>query len=204
MTPAEEIRDFWFRDLDASGVPTQADVARWFRGGAVLDDEIRERFGAHVERALQGRLEAWRTEPTGTLALVLLLDQFTRNVYRGDARAFSGDGLAREIARERVESGSHLSFLPVERYFLYMPFMHAENLEDQDLGVRLFSALEASVLESGASKSAAEFFAVGTEWARRHRDAIKSVGRFPARNDALGRESRPDERAFLLRHPEGF
>src|SRR5205814_10592390 len=127
------------------------------------------------------------------LALVLLLDQFSRNLFRGDARAFAQDAHARDCARQALARGDDLGFLPVERQFLYMPFEHSEELADQDLAVEKMRALEAFEQTRGLAR-----------WAERHRDVIRRFGRFPHRNAILGRESTPEEIDFLKQPGSSF
>jgi uncharacterized protein (DUF924 family) len=127
------------------------------------------------------------------LALVVVLDQFSRNLYRGDARAFAQDAHARECAREVLERGDDLARLPVERQFLYLPFVHSEDATDQDLAVELMRNLEAFPETRDA-----------VVWAEKHRDVIRRFGRFPHRNAALGRPSTPAELAFLAQPGSGF
>lgn len=197
MYRQDTILDFWFEGAD-EGDRSRA-VARWFRGGPELDDAIRMRFGADVEAALSGELADWADTSRGRVALVILLDQFTRNIFRGTARAFSGDASALGLAREAVESGLDRSMRDVERYFLYLPFEHAENSADQARSVELFQALSAETAKQGVS-----LFADAADWALRHQVVIDRFGRFPSRNEALGRESSAEEVAFLAEVPTGF
>jgi len=127
------------------------------------------------------------------LALVLVLDQFSRNLYRGDARAFAQDSHARECARQALARGDDLALMPVERQFLYMPFEHSEDVADQDLAVDRMRSLEAFEATRGL-----------TEWAERHRVIIRRFGRFPHRNAALGRASTPGETEFVKQPGSGF
>jgi len=183
---AQAVLDFWFGD---GGIR-----AEWFRKDEVFDTQIRERFGPLIERAVAGELLDWQASPQAALARIVLLDQFTRNVHRGSARAFDGDALALGAARAMVASGWHLALPPVQRCFVYLPFEHAEDLAAQDEALRLFTALaaEAPELESNL------------DYARRHRVIIERFGRFPHRNAALGRASTPEEIAFLQQPGSGF
>ena len=186
MNP-EHVLDFWF------GVPPGKARAEWFRKDAAFDEEIRARFGALHATASQRGLEAWRAEPLPMLALVVVLDQFSRNLYRGDARAFAQDAHARECAREALARGDDKGLLPVQRQFLYLPLEHSEDLADQEECVELMRALEAYEPTRGL-----------TEWAVKHRDIVARFGRFPHRNAALGRPSTPEEIAFLQQPGSGF
>jgi uncharacterized protein (DUF924 family) len=143
--------------------------------------------------AARGEREAWRAHPQPMLALVVVLDQFSRNLYRGDARSFAQDVHARECAVQAVGRGDDLGLLPVERQFLYLPFEHSEDLADQRKGLALMRALEAFEETRG-----------GAEWALRHCEIVERFGRFPHRNAALGRASTPEEVEFLRQPGSGF
>ena len=196
---AEELLWLWFGQISVEGLCEERVTRRWFRAGPAFDRECAEAFGEVVEEALGGGLESWNSAPRSCLALILLLDQLPRNIHRGTARAFAGDARALATAGALVDGGSHLELRPVERYFAYLPFEHAEDLAVQDRAVALMGALAASPPPGGEA-----LFAGGLEWAERHRVAIRRLGRFPARNGALGRESTADEIAFLAEHPIGF
>ena len=181
------IHSFWF------GRPAGAARAEWFRKDAGFDEEIRRRFG-EVHAAAAGReLEAWRAAPQPMLALVIVLDQFSRNLYRNDARAFAQDAHALECAKQAVARGDDRHLLPVERQFLYLPYEHSEDLADQEKGLELMTPLEAFEATRGVA-----------EWARKHRDIVERFGRFPHRNAALGRRSTPEETQFLEQPGSGF
>jgi uncharacterized protein (DUF924 family) len=153
---------------------------------------VRRRFGSCVEAALAGALPAtWAGEP---LAEILLLDQFTRNIFRGTPRAFAGDARALALARTLVDSGIHLTLHPLQRWFAYLPLEHAEDAVAQDESVRLFGALAAAdPARAGA-----------LDYARRHREIVQRFGRFPHRNTILGRTSSAEETAFLQQPGSGF
>jgi uncharacterized protein (DUF924 family) len=185
----EEVLEFWFGPPETRG----AARAEWFRKDDKFDAEIQGRFGALHGQAARGELDAWRASPASMLALVVVLDQFSRNLYRGDARAFAQDAYARECAREALARGDEAGLLPVERQFLYMPFEHSEDLGDQDLAVERMRALEAFEPTRGL-----------TDWAERHRVIIRRFGRFPHRNAVLGRASTPEETEFLKQPGSGF
>ncbi len=156
----------------------------WFAKDTAFDALIRSRFAATHHAAARGELQAWEQSADGTLALLLLLDQFPRNIWRGSAHAFATDPLARAIARKAVGHGHDQWHAPPLRSFFYLPFEHAEDAADQDLAVSLCEALER---ETGQQDN----------WARKHRDIIVRFGRFPHRNACLGRQSTPEELAFL-------
>lgn len=167
----EEVVAFW-RD---------AGPQQWFSKSAAFDAEFRRRFeGAHMAAAAR-ELDDWLGEATGALALMVLLDQFPRNAYRGTAHMFATDPLARYCAERAIGVGHDLAVEPQLRQFFYLPFEHAESLEAQERGVALMEALGGDTLR----------------WAVLHRDIIKRFGRFPHRNAALGRLATPAEQAFL-------
>lgn len=168
--------DFWFGQ----------DRKAWFEKNPSFDEEIRRRFLGLYERAAAGGLAPWMGAPRSCLALAILLDQFPRNMFRGTARAFAADGLAREAARTIVERGWDQGMSADERTFAYLPFEHSEALQDQETSLRLFQGTE------------------NFEWARRHWEIIRRFGRFPHRNAILGRASTPEEAEFLKQPGSGF
>ena len=182
MRPAE-VTDYWF------GPSTERERAAprsfWFAASEATDGEIRHRFGPTVEAALGGELDAWAESDDGALAMILLLDQFTRNIHRGTAGAFAGDSAALRLASGLVNSVADRRYSRLERWFIYMPFEHSEALRDQQQSLRLFGEL------------AAEGEAAPLAWAQRHFDVIQRFGRFPHRNAILGRSSTPAELDFL-------
>jgi uncharacterized protein (DUF924 family) len=190
VTPAEVLA-FWFGRSDAVD-------ARWFKRSDAFDAAIRARFGATVQLALAGRLDGWAAQPPEALALILLLDQFTRNMYRGTPAAFAGDAQALTLALQLVHSGEHLRLPPLQRWFAYLPLEHAEDLTLQQQCVHLFEALAA---EEGPHREA---LAGALDYARRHHDVVARFGRFPHRNAILGRASTAEEAAFLLQPGSSF
>jgi uncharacterized protein (DUF924 family) len=178
---AADVLQFWF------GAEGDAPRAQWFRKDAAFDALIAERFGALVERALLGDMTGWGDAPDGALARILLLDQFTRNVFRDTPRAFAGDALALAVARAMVARGDDQALPPLRRVFVYLPFEHAEDRAAQQQALALFAALRA------ADTTLAEF----EDYARRHAVVIERFGRFPYRNAVLGRASTAEELAFL-------
>lgn len=186
---AAEVIDFWF----GSTAPTQPREV-WFRKDEAFDALIRARFGPRIEQALAGGLADWDATPHGALARVVVLDQFTRNVFRGSARAFAGDTLALAAARAAVARGDDRRLAPVMRPFVYLPFEHAEDAAAQAESLRLFGALAAAHPEQADL----------LEWARRHAAVIERFGRYPHRNEALGRESTAAEAAFLREPGSSF
>lgn len=193
LITSQDVLDFWFLPIGDNGHNAQR--AEWFRKDEQFDRQIREQFGAAVEQAVAGGLRRWDDEGAqGTLARIVMLDQMTRNVYRGTAQAFAGDALALEAALALDGSGANQTLPPVQRLFSYMPFEHAEDLALQQRSLDRFEMLNAS----------AGGFAGTYDFARRHYDVIRRFGRFPHRNAILGRESTPEEREFLRQPGSGF
>jgi uncharacterized protein (DUF924 family) len=190
MQVQDGILDFWFGSRDSAEYGKAR--ALWFRKDDATDGAMRGRFGADVETALEGGFSDW-TEPRHLLARVLLLDQFTRNVFRGTPRAFAGDGPALALSRSAIARGDDSVLAPVERWFLYMPFEHAEDADAQQASLELFARLRD---ETGMTDPLA--------WAERHAAVIRRFGRYPHRNAILGRESTAGEIAFLAQPGSGF
>jgi uncharacterized protein (DUF924 family) len=192
MTTADEVLDFWFGDALDSPEAALARCLVWFQGGDEFDQEIRRRFGSLPGRAQRDEFVAWARAPRSALALVIVLDQFPRNLFRGTARAFECDARARSVAREALEAGHDLELDPLEATFLYLPFEHSEDLRDQHHCVALYEQLVKRV-PSGQTA----LYEQSVDYARRHRDTIERFGRFPHRNQALGRQPTPEEVAYL-------
>ncbi|HEY5323984.1 MAG TPA: DUF924 family protein [Caldimonas sp.] len=181
----QQVLDFWFGAPDSAEFGTQRKA--WFVKDAEFDRRIVERFGPTIERALRGELDAWAQTPSGALARILLLDQFTRNAFRGDRRAFAGDAQALAAAIALVGSRQDESLPSVLRAFAYLPFEHAEGLAMQDEAIRLFTRLVATSPELASM----------LDYAHRHRLVIERFGRFPHRNTILGRRSTAEELAHI-------
>lgn len=186
---AARVRTFWFGEP-----PTTTPRAAWFRKDAAFDAQIRDDFGALIETALAGGLQAWDSTPAGTLARILVLDQFTRNAYRDTARAFAGDALALAAAQALVASGGDRTLAPLQRWFVYLPFEHAEDLAMQRQSMALFTALAEE--HPGLADA--------RHWAQKHFEVIERFGRYPHRNALLGRPSTPQELAYLQQPGSGF
>jgi uncharacterized protein (DUF924 family) len=182
---AQAVLDFWFLAPDNPGHGQSR--AEWFRKDDAFDAQIRERFGALIDTAIDGGLRDWAATPRGALALILLLDQFTRNVYRDTPRAFAGDEQALTLAVALTQNGQDQELEPTLRAFVYMPFEHAEDLAMQARAVELFQLLVQS----------REGFESMLDYAQRHQEVIARFGRFPHRNAILGRDSTPEELTFL-------
>lgn len=188
----KELLDFWFGELDENGIPDRDHRNRWFRNDRAFDQEIRRRFLSLVLFASEQGLDHWRKAAGGSLAEILLLDQFTRNIFRGGAMAFDNDRLARQLCRGAMQRGQDLELPPVQRAFLYMPLQHSEKLADQELSVECYQQLSATT-----DGVLGDFLGSFLQSARDHRDIIARFGRFPHRNKALKRASSQDEQAYL-------
>lgn len=194
MGRAEEILRFWFGDPEDPDGEYGQQRKVWFKKDPGFDDRIRRCFLTDYEQAAAGELVTWRHEPRPCLALVILLDQFPRNLFRGDARSFASDRAARDTAYYALAQGYDQQVLPVERIFFYLPLEHSENLADQDRSVELVRSLQATHPE----------FEPSLDYALRHRDVIQRFGRFPHRNKILGRETTSEEAEFLQRPGSRF
>lgn len=180
MSTHEEILTFWFDEIDSS---------QWWKVDPAFDELICTRFGALLQKASQGELYTWRTTPGGRLAEVIVLDQFSRNVYRNTPQAFAQDPLALVLAQEAVGAGAHKSLEPTECSFLLMPYMHSESRQIHDQAEELFK----------------EFASEGNyDFELKHKAIIDRFGRYPHRNAILGRESTPEETEFLKQPGSGF
>ena len=188
----DTIHAFWFGKLDEAGMCVTDRNSLWFASSAETDEACRVRFGHWVEQALAGELEDWMDTDDGLIALILLLDQFTRNIYRGTAQAFAGDSRALAIAQHTIGRGRHLRLPAIHQVFLYLPLEHSEDMEVQEECVTL--------LEELAGITGSEQITGFTRYAVAHRDVIAQFGRFPHRNAILGRESSPGELAYLEKH----
>ncbi|MEB3830474.1 DUF924 family protein [Phormidium sp. CCY1219] len=191
MSRVEKILEFWF------GKPEDPEYGKsrkiWFTKDAEFDETVRSHFLADYEMAAQGLLEGWKDAPESCLALILLLDQFPRNLFRATPQAFATDPQALAAAQHAIERGYDKQMLPVKRWFFYLPFEHSENLEHQHQAIALFCQLS----DDPESASAIDY-------AERHRAIIERFGRFPHRNAILRRKSTPEEREFLQQPGSGF
>ena len=191
----EHVLEFWF-GAQENGFSSDERRARWFSGGAAFDEEIRAAFGSAPDDALNGAIDHWLAEPQSRLAFILVCDQFPRNLYRGEPRAFATDALALAAAARGVETRADLELNFDERAFFYMPFEHSESLLDQHTCVGLFSALRDGTPERNRHLTGGYL-----PHAHQHRDIVARFGRFPHRNAALERNSTPEEAAFLVDSP---
>jgi uncharacterized protein (DUF924 family) len=171
----------------------------WYRGGPAVDDEIRARFGAEVDLACEGGLSEWEASPEGAFGLILLLDQFTRNLFRGTPDAWKGDPRAFRVVNQAIDAGLDKALHPVERIWLYHPFHHSESPANQDRGLGLLNALRAE-----AAAEWRPYVDQSIQGWTRHRNIVAEFGRFPHRNAILGRDETPAEEAFLAKGAENF
>jgi uncharacterized protein (DUF924 family) len=190
VTP-EAILAFWFGREGEEGYGEYREA--WFSRDPDFDREVRDRFEDAYEEAVVGKLEQWKEEARSCLALILVLDQFPRNMFRGDARMYAADGLALAAARHALQQAYDRELAPVQRMFMYLPFEHSENLEDQRLSVELFRMLAE---ETGSQDTLI--------YAVQHLKIIDRFGRFPHRNEILGRWSTPEEAEFLKEPGSSF
>jgi uncharacterized protein (DUF924 family) len=199
---AGEILGFWFGDV-AQATPTleqlKARTRLWFAKSDETDRAIRERFGADVERAARGELDHWAETPLGRLALVVLLDQFPRNMFRGSARAFEADGKALALVEEGLAAGVDRELFPGERFVFYLPLMHSEDRVRQARSSQLYARLR----DEGPAHLREELGSAAW-FADRHKYIVDRFGRFPHRNAALGRASTPEEVEFLKEPNSSF
>jgi uncharacterized protein (DUF924 family) len=194
-----EVLSFWFGESNDDAQTIAQNSTRWWQANARFDTEIRMRFAALRDDAIAGDLDTWLHTPRGRLALIILVDQFSRNLFRNDARAYEHDALARHWCEDGLKIAADDALRPVERVFLYLPLEHSESVADQDLAVTLFRLLRDSV-----PAAQREAFANFLRYAERHRNVIARFGRFPHRNLVLHRESSAEELRFLEQPGSSF
>jgi uncharacterized protein (DUF924 family) len=176
----QEVLDFWFNDIE----PKQ-----WFEKNIDFDNTIKDRFGALHRQAIQGELSAWRDSPKGALAEIIVLDQFSRNIYRDQPESFAADPMALALAQVAISNGFDVELSPTERSFLYMPFMHSESAVIHKQAVTLFSELD--IVNS-------------LDFELKHKKIVDRFGRYPHRNAILGRKSSSEELAFMAEPDSSF
>ena len=204
MNSIDQIIVFWFDALtDATPIDKKSPPAKlWFNGGRAFDEEIRQKFLKDFEKAKAGEFKDWEKTACGRLALVILFDQFSRNMFRNTPQAFETDPLALELCQRSIKDGKDKELMLIERVFLYMPFMHAESLGVQEEGIRHLELL----IEESKTKAPLNtpYFKYNLTYAKCHRDIIAKFGRFPHRNKALQRASTPAEAEFLAKPGSSF
>ena len=193
METARKVLEYWLGPEQDRDTPADALRKRWFRKSDETDKTIRREFAAHVERAGQGDYDDWQLDPRGNLAIVILLDQFTRNIHRGRGDMYRYDPKAAQCAKDALEHGHDRALRASERYFLFMPFMHSEALADQQRCCELMQRLATEAPHLDASS-----------YAQQHKDIVERFGRFPHRNVLLGRSSTPEELDFLKQPGSSF
>lgn len=188
----QRVLDFWFQpgSMDQPTIDSRMD--RWFTADAVTDALIRTEFGPLVDKASKGLLDAWTATPQGRLALIILLDQFRRSIYRGTPKAFSRDPQVLKICVEGAARGDYKTLGPFQQAFYFMPLQHAESLKIQERSVKIYEGLVA-----GVSETLKATFLTFAQFAELHHDIVKSFGRFPHRNKTLGRPNTPEEQEYL-------
>jgi len=188
----DDIIQFWFdRPPNEAGTASYRKV--WFAKNADFDQAVKQQFAYVYAAGLAGQLEPWRTTPTGTLALILLFDQFPRNMFRDTPAAFAADAKALALAKSAIAQGFDQQLPPIQRWFVYLPFMHSEHLNDQQRAVELFETLRSNPEIASAY-----------DYALKHQAVIERFGRFPHRNAILGRTSTPTELEFLTQPGSSF
>jgi uncharacterized protein (DUF924 family) len=203
MLQPQDILDFWFGPLQSDGTSPEVFHKRWFGGGTSFDEEIRQRFQASLEHALVwfdpasempnlGPYTSWLDQAESRLALIVLFDQFPRNLFRRQAKAFVGDPIAQKLASDGLALGHDRQLSLDQRVFFYLPFEHGENQQWQDLSLRSFEQIANEAPET-LKKRYQNFY----QYAKAHADIIARFGRYPHRNEALGRETTAEETAFL-------
>lgn len=199
ITHPEDVLAFWFGAHPLDEAAMLGVRKQWFQKSDAFDGRIRQRFGATLVAALAGKLDDWAGDAEGRLALIVVLDQFTRNAFRGQAASFAGDLQARALALEGLECGDDQRLPPMARPFLYLPIEHSEDLALQRRSVQLFDALAAQ-----AEGEAGQSLVRNAEYAHQHLAVIRRFGRFPHRNAILGRDSTPEELDYLAQPGAGF
>ena len=197
LTPADQARvdailEFWFREhaMTAPQIDRRMDI--WFSEDEVFDLEVKKNFSDDIAKASAGELDHWAVDPHGRLALILLLDQFRRNIYRKTAEAFAKDKTALKLCVEGARDKKDKGLTPIQQAFFYMPLQHAESLKAQEMAVEIFHRLAGAV-----TPTFRETFETMATFAELHRDIIAQFGRFPHRNKLLGRDNTPEEDEYL-------
>lgn len=202
METIESILEFWFGTDPDDQVTAKQQGKLWWQKRDDTDAMILQRFGSYVQEAASGVLEPWTASPEGLLALIILTDQFPRNMYRETPQSFAFDHQARAWCKQGLAAGMDLTLRPIQKVFFYLPLEHSESLADQEQSVQLFSGLAAADIDNGQQKG--QTFTGYVDYAIRHRDIIARFGRFPHRNRILGRVSSIEEESFLKEKGSSF
>jgi uncharacterized protein (DUF924 family) len=192
MKTPGDVLSFWFGDEPKVADDLKAKLKKWFQGGPAMDEATKREFGAETAAAIEGKLDAWLSQPKGWLALLIVLDQFTRNIYRNDARTHAGDARAEQLCLDALDRGELHALPTQERHFALMPLLHSENAEHQARYQVEFAKFMNDVPEPFRF-----FYSAGVEQGAKYAAIIQRFGRFPHRNAILGRVSTPDEVEFL-------
>jgi uncharacterized protein (DUF924 family) len=195
ITP-EDVLTFWF---GAVGSAPLANASVWYKKDDAFDRDVKDRFESALQLAARGALDVWKASPRGRLALVILLDQLSRNMFRGTPRAFAQDARASESTLESIAAGDEQALTIVERSFLYMPLMHAEDIDLQRKGIEAFDRLK-----NDAPEDFKKFAENSVDYMKKHAEIVERFGRFPHRNAILGRASTPEEIEFLKQPGSSF
>ena len=195
----QAVLDFWFGDKGDDAEVAARQSGLWWGKNTDTDRHIKAQFEADLLALVAGQREHWLTTPQGWLAAIIVLDQFTRNMYRDSGRAFAQDALALELCSAGIEQGIDQQLRPIERVFFYLPLEHAESMAMQNLSVAGFEALRDTVIDEHK-----KLFAGFVDFAEKHRVIIERFGRYPHRNTILGRESTEEELTFLRQPGSGF
>lgn len=195
----EEILKFWFAETPRDAFKIDGRMALWFGDDESQDEKIRSRFSEDIEKASAGELDHWADTPRGRLALIILLDQFRRNIFRRSKDAYLLDHQVLKLTIKGMELGHDRQLEPVERAFFYMPMQHSESLKVQDFSVRTFNNLAETVKPTLRAT-----FSTFSQFAELHRDIVAQFNRFPHRNEVLGRKNTPEEEAYLDASPPDF
>lgn len=196
----DDIHNFWFGEIPSTeALPDPSHIKMWFMKSDQTDQTIKDKFESLLTQAVEGELDDWKKTAHGSLAFILLCDQFSRNIYRETPKVFATDALALACAEQSIEQGFDAALHPMKRVFFYMPLEHSEILSNQDRAVTLFGNLSESSLET--HRKMMENY---LSYAHRHRDVIVEFSRFPHRNVILGRESTSAENAYLSKPGSGF
>ena len=186
------VLDFWFQSGTRDQPTIDSRMDRWFTADPITDAVIRSEFGPLVEKGSKGELDGWTAAPEGRLALILLLDQFRRHIYRGTPKAFSRDPHALKLCVEGAMQADYKTLNPFQQAFYFMPLQHAESLKIQERSVKIYAGLG-----TGVSETLKATFATFAQFAELHHDIIESFGRFPHRNKTLGRPNTAEEAEYL-------